>query len=186
MGNISTPSARNGPVNQLKEGQIFVFAPANAPALVHSLLCGRRWKSAETVLLGMKFKTSKKPINNAAPFSFPHPPAQHHLQLLMALKRGGSILNPAGSESGRDVSYVKRAEERGCVNWQSTDTGSSDRMRSVAVVVCTQQNTVVSNSECCLLSLMLSEDGRYYWFAQQSNILIGSAKIWFCELKKLS
>ncbi len=104
----------------------------------------------------MKFKTSKKPINNAAPFSFPHPPAQHHLQLLMALKRGGSILNPAGSESGRDVSYVKRAEERGCVNWQSTDTGSSDRMRSVAVVVCTQQNTVVSNSECCLLSLMLS------------------------------
>lgn len=52
MGNISTPSAENGLVNQLKEGQIFVFAPANAPALVHSLSCGRRWKSAETVLSG--------------------------------------------------------------------------------------------------------------------------------------
>jgi len=52
MGNISSPSAENGPVNQLKEGQIFVFAPANAEALVHSLSCGRRWKSAETVLSG--------------------------------------------------------------------------------------------------------------------------------------
>lgn len=52
MGNISTPSAENGLVNQLKEGQIFVFAPANVPAFVHSLSCGRLWKSAETVLSG--------------------------------------------------------------------------------------------------------------------------------------